>query len=86
MHSSRVVNKPIPRVSFSEEYVQQRLDEIGPYKRHAGHSLKVETEDGYGLIVFMKRGMYDGVPRGMERRYANVQKTRFEMSAKSILP
>ena len=67
VHSSRFVGKPIPRVSWSEEYVEKRRNEIDLYKWHAGHSLTVETGDGYGLVVFMKRGMYDGVPRGMEK-------------------
>ena len=67
VHSSKFVGKPIPRVSWSEEYVEKRRDETGLYRHHAGHSLTVETEDGYGLVVFMKRGMYDNVPRGMEK-------------------
>ena len=67
VHSSRFVDKPIPRVGWSEEYVEKRRSETGLYKQHAGHSLTVETEDGYGLVVFMKRGMYDNVPRGMEK-------------------
>ena len=49
VHSSRFVDKPIPEVEHSEEYFEKRLREIGPYKRHAGHSLTVETKDGYGL-------------------------------------
>lgn len=67
VHSSTFVGKPVPTVASSEEHVEKRLNEIGPYKRHAGHSLTIETEDGYGLVVFMKRGMYDNVSRGMEK-------------------
>ena len=77
VHSSRFVDKPIPVVGWSDDYVQQRLDEVDLYKRHAGHSLTVETEDGYGLIVFMKRGMYDSVPRGMEREIRELSENTF---------
>lgn len=86
VHSSRFVNKPIPRVNFSEEHVQQRLDEVGPYKRHAGHSLTVETEDGYRLIIFMKRGMYDGVPRGMEKEIRERSENTFRNLGKVYPP
>ena len=67
VHSSRFVDKPIPRVEYTKEYVERRKDEVGAYRQFAGDSLTVETKDGYGLIVFMKRGMYASVPRAMER-------------------
>ena len=66
VQSSRFVDQPIPKVDSTDKYVEKRVNEIGSYDQHAGHSLTVETEDGYGLIAFMKRGMYDNVPRGME--------------------
>ena len=46
------------------------MNEIGPYKRHAGH-LTVRIEDGYGFIVFMKQGINDNVLVEWKRRYAN---------------
>ena len=67
VQSSRFVDKPIPRVDSSDEYVEKRVNEIGSYTQHAGYSLTIKTEDGYGLIVFVKRGMYENVPRGMEK-------------------
>lgn len=82
VHSSKFVDKPIPGVESSEEHVEKRLKEIGPYKRHAGHSLSVETEDGYGLIVFMKRGMYNHVPRGMESELRERSENAFRDLAK----
>lgn len=86
VHSSKFVDKPIPEVDSSEEYVEKRLNEIGPYKRHAGHSLTVETEDGYGLIVFMKRGMYDNVPRGMEKELRERSENAFRNLVKVYPP
>ena len=86
VHSSRFVDKPIPRVSWSEEYVEKRKNEIGLYKQHAGHSLTVETEDGYGLVVFMKRGMYDNVPRGMEKEIRERSENTFRNLVKVYPP
>ena len=86
VHSSRFVDKPIPRVSWSEEYVERRRNEIGLYKQHAGHSLTVETEDGYGLVVFMKRGMYDNVPRGMEKEIRERSENTFRDLVKVYPP
>lgn len=86
VHSSNFVDKPIPKVDYSEEYVEKRLNEIGPYKRHAGHSLTVETQDGYGLIVFMKRGKYDNVPRGMEKGLREQSESAFRNLVKVYPP
>ena len=86
VHSSRFVDKPIPRVSWSEEYVEKRRNEIGLYRQHAGHSLTFETEDGYGLAVFMKRGMYDNVPRGMEKEIRERSENTFRNLVKVYPP
>ena len=84
--SSRFVGKSIPRVSWSEEYVEKRRNETGLYKHHAGHSLTVETTDGYGLVVFMKRGMYDNVPRGMEKEIRESSENTFRNLVKVYPP
>ena len=86
VHSSRFIDKPIPRVSWSEEYVEKRRNEIGLYKQHAGHSLTFETKDGYGLVVFMKRGMYDNVPRGMEKETRERSENTFRNLVKVYPP
>ena len=86
VHSSRFVNKSIPEVDRSEEHVEKRLNEIGAYKRHAGHSLTVETEDGYGLLVFMKRGMYGNVPRGMDKELRERSENAFRNLVKVYPP
>ncbi len=86
VHSSSFVNKTIPKVDKSEEHVEKRLNETGGYKHHAGHSLTVETEDGYGLVVFMKRGMYDNLPRGMEKNLRERSENAFRNLVKVYPP
>ena len=86
VHSSKFVDKAIPEVESSEEYVEKRRKEIDAYKRHAGHSLTVETKDGYGLIVFMKRGMYDTVPREMESELRDRSENAFRNLVKVYPP
>ena len=85
VHSSKFVNKSIPKVDRSQQYVEKRMSEISSYKQHAGHSLTVETEDGYGLVVFMKRGMYDNMPRGMEKETRERSENAFRNLA-SVYP
>ena len=57
-NSSRFIGKSIARVNNSKEDLEKRHNEIDTYKRHSGHSLSVGTADGYGLVVFIQRGMY----------------------------
>ena len=86
VHSSKFVDKPIPAVEWSDEHAEKRSKEMDLYERHAGHSLTVETEDGYGLVVFMKRGMYDNVPREMEKELRERSENAFRSLVKDYPP
>ena len=80
-NSSYFIGKPIPRVIDSKEYLEKRHNEIDTYQRHSGHSLSVETADGYGLVVFIQQGMYHHVPRGME----NQRRERSESAFRNLV-
>lgn len=52
----------VSRPSSSREYVQMRQKEIevGSYRRFDQDSIRVETEDGFGLVMVLKGGLWAG--------------------------
>ena len=61
-HSSTFHGKRLSTVPKSREHVELRKKEAESYTRVTDDSFRVETEDGFGLIVAIKGGMYAGKP------------------------
>ena len=77
----------VARSPISREYVQMRHDEIedGSYQRFDQDNVRVETEDGFGLVMVLKRGMWAG-KTGMEAELQEQSETAFRDFVKAYPP
>lgn len=81
------VGETVSKTPFSREYVQMRTDEIedGSYKRIDQDSILVETKDGFGLVMVVKKGMWAG-KSGMEAELQEQSETAFKEFAEAYPP
>ena len=77
----------VSRSSVSQDYVQMRHNEIedGSYHSFERDSIRVETEDRFGLVMVVKRGMWAG-KSGMEAELREQLKTAFRDFVKAYPP
>ncbi|KAL6713337.1 hypothetical protein ACLMJK_008802 [Lecanora helva] len=61
-HSNTFLGQPIAAVPKTREHAEKRQEELrdGSYTTITTDSFRVETEDGFGLIMGIKGGMYAG--------------------------
>lgn len=78
----------VTRPPTSQEFVQMRHEEIedGSYQRFDGQdNIRVETEDGFGLVMVLKGGMWVG-KSGMEAELQEQSETAFKDFVKAYPP
>ncbi len=86
-HRPTFVNEPVSKTPFSREYVEMRANEIedGSYRRFDQDNIRVETEDGFGLVMVVKKGMWAG-KSGMEAELREQSETAFKYFANTYPP
>ena len=86
-HRMTFEGERVSRTPVSQDYVQMRHNEIedGSYQRFERDSIRVETEDGFGLVMVVKRGMWAG-KSGMEAELREQSETAFRDFVKAYPP
>ena len=85
-HSNTFHGKRLTTVPKSREHVELRKKEAESYVRVITDSFRVETEDGFGLIIVVKGGMYAGKPESDAHQFRQKSEQAFKDFIKGYPP